>query len=297
MGHDLALINKIQDPLEFCRAMAPAAERICGAKTEEEGMAINLICLQEGISYMDFNRKYHLIKGKPSMKYDSMLAAFKARGGKYSIIERTAERACVRWEYQGEIQEWEYTWEQAKQDRWPWKDPGSKTELKDNWSTPSDRRNMLFARLTSDSLRVICPEVAEGIYTPEEIEDMSSDSAPKAVSGKSAMELVAEAATQAEPESDVVEAEFVVKEEDPKPEPIGTKIEDFATPAQVEQIVKLFDQLAVPVESRNTIVGKRLKDRGLDEMLGISAIDQIARDQASEIIERLREKVSSAAKN
>lgn len=276
MGNDLALINKIQDPLEFCRAMAPAAERICGAKTEEEGMAINLICLQEGISYMDFNRKYHLIKGKPSMKYDAMLAQFKARGGKYTIVERSPDRAAIRWEIDGNVQEWEYTWETAQQDRWPWKDPKTKDELKDNWSTPSDRKNMLFARLVSDSLRVLAPEVAGGIYTPEEVTDIVSESPSTQGSGKSAMEVAAEA----------VVVESVVIEDPPAPAAPPANPNN-ATKDQVEMINSLFESLDVPANARQAILDKR----------GVASVSLLSKEQAKEIIERLREMASSKPKN
>lgn len=278
MGNDLALINKIQDPLEFCRAMAPAAERICGAKTVEEGMAINLICLQEGISYMDFNRKYHLIKGKPSMKYDAMLALFKSHGGKYVILERTPERAAIRWEIDGNVQEWEYTWETAKQDRWPWKDPKTKDELKDNWSTPSDRKNMLFARLVSDSLRVLCPEVAGGIYTPEEVSDIVADSGTQGPA-KSAMEVAAEAVVV----ESVVVKDVPVKESPPEPTPNANA----ATKEQVDLIASLFRDLGIPEASQQGILSKR----------GVGDVSLLSRDQAKEIIERLRERASSTAKN
>ena len=48
-----------------------------------------------------------------------------------------------------------------------------KREIKDNWSTPIDREAMMWARVVSESLRRVCPEIYAGIYAPEEIEDFT----------------------------------------------------------------------------------------------------------------------------
>ena len=43
---------------------------------------------------------------------------------------------------------------------------------KDNWATPRSRMQMLWARVVSDGVRTMAPEICSGIYTPEETADI-----------------------------------------------------------------------------------------------------------------------------
>jgi len=52
-------------------------------------------------------------------------------------------------------------------------------ELKFNWSTPRKRKQMLWARLVSDVVRAIAPQVVKGIYTPEEVADFDKPLKPE----------------------------------------------------------------------------------------------------------------------
>lgn len=169
----LTTYQKVNDPIAFSDSHAEACASLMNCN-KHQGKAVALTCLCEGLTPIEFARRYHLVQGKPAMRADAMLAEFRMNhNGDYDIIERSPTRAAIKLTRDGKTFEAEFTWEEAKQSRWPWndwKDPSK--GLKDNWGTPTDQRNMLWARLVSDSFRVFCPELVAGVYTPEELGDV-----------------------------------------------------------------------------------------------------------------------------
>ena len=140
-----------------------------GADTAAKGFVIATACHQEKMSLMGFQRTYHIIDNSPSMKADAMLARFLELGGKYTIVEKSATRAAISLEIDGRKLEDSFTWEEAKQERYVYNKDGK--TLKDNWSTPRRVKQMLWARLVSDTVRTIEPRVNNGVYTPDETEN------------------------------------------------------------------------------------------------------------------------------
>jgi hypothetical protein len=83
---------------------------------------------------------------------------------------------------------------------------GKTPPLKAKYATPRSRATMLFARLVSASIRVLCPEVNFGMYTEEEVEDIETTARPTPTP----------AATAAKVESRFVEPkETVVESKEP----------------------------------------------------------------------------------
>lgn len=174
-GGALAVYSRVDNPIAFAKEMAKTFAAMTGVPLEQ-GEAVALTCLCEGLTPVDYRRRYHTIDGKPSMRADAMLAEFRLNhGGRHKIVERTAERAAlVLIDRDGNEAPCEFTWEEAQQSRWPWKDwkeAPEKRRLKDNWATPTDRKALLWARCVSDGLRAVCPELVAGVYTPEEMQD------------------------------------------------------------------------------------------------------------------------------
>lgn len=174
----IAVYDTIADKLEFCKEMAQSFTDLTGC-TVGQGRAVALVCLCEGLTPLDFRKRYHMIEGKPTMRADAMLAEFRMNfGGQYRIVSRTADLAAIELTLNGQTSEFSFSWEECLQSRWPWKKgvkPGSQPtadNLKDNYSTPTDRKAMMWARLVSDSLRAMCPELVAGVYTPEEVQDV-----------------------------------------------------------------------------------------------------------------------------
>jgi len=143
-----------------------ARSQMVGCETKEQGVIVAMTCAMEGIHPIEFGRRYHIIKGRPSMRADRMAAEFRARGGKYEI--KTLSRECCECEFTFEKQKLlvKITFEDAKLAGWAL---DSKGGIIPQWKkTPDD---MLFARVMSKGVRRLCPEVVAGIYTPEETQD------------------------------------------------------------------------------------------------------------------------------
>ena len=171
MNNEIAKIeflpmNSLADLKEAGKLLAQSC--MFGAKNEAEGFVIACTCQQERMSLLEFQRTYDIIDNKPSMKADAMLAGLVLLGGTYDIISRTSELAEIKVSIDGREHTDRFSWEEAQDERYI-KDKND--ELKFNWSTPRKRKQMLWARLVSDVVRAIAPQVVKGIYTPEEVAD------------------------------------------------------------------------------------------------------------------------------
>lgn len=330
----LAVYQKVDNPIAFATDMAKTFAAMTGVPLEQ-GSAVALTCLCEGLTPVDYRRRYHTIDGKPTMRADAMLAEFRLNhGGDYEIVSRTADLAAINLiDKKNRSYPFSFSWEECLQSRWPWKSgkgPGDDPvkDIKTNYSTPIDRRNMLWARLVSDSIRAVCPELSAGVYTPEEAEDMAGSgsqvTAPVAVVRPTIAQIVAAgeangngashapqqtAAAQATGEvaasgtteadgdrsDDVVDAEFEpaatagvgseevatseAEEVDADPTP-GT-----ISPTQVRTLTELVEKLEMPHAAVESMLAKR----------NVNAIRSLSKEQAKEIIGKLREKARQLA--
>jgi hypothetical protein len=185
MGSDLVKFNPM--PVSTMADIATEGQLIAqsgmfGAKNPAEGFVIAGICRQAGIPYLDFMQTFHFYHGRVSMKADAMLAKFQEAGGTFEIVERTPEKASAVFSYNGKNYPFSLTWDQAAQEPFVYAGgpdaqmaaldkPLAERKLKDKYKTPISRKQMLWARLVSDSVRCICPKVINGTYTPEEVDD------------------------------------------------------------------------------------------------------------------------------
>jgi hypothetical protein len=316
----LTIFQKVDDPVSFCTAMAKPCAAAAGVPLEQ-GEAVAMVCLIEGITPYQYRRRYHTTPFGPAMRADAMRAEFRMNhGGDFEIIENTGDCGHIRFtDDKGRVFDSRITWEEAQGEPWPWAKncgPGTKVteptiaNLKDNWATPLSRANMLIARATSRGLRVLCPELVAGVYTPEEMGDVI-DAAATIVStddGKAprptAAQLIAQAeAAEAAQFADAVDAEF-----EPAAQPAATEaageseaaaavdpaLEAEApgtvTAKQRKELAELYEQLAVPADSQTAALRKR----------GVNSVRSLSKEQADEILGKLREKsrlVKSTAGN
>jgi hypothetical protein len=158
-----------------------------GCQDAHQGLIIVLDCYVRGMPLLEYQSRNHMIMGKPSMKYDAMLADFDAiEGCRHAVIDKTPEKASVAF-FQtvagAEVENvFTLTWDEAQKEAFPYEGKesaileklarGEKPPLKAKYATPRSRAIMLFARCVSDAIRSIAPQVSAGRYTPEEIEDM-----------------------------------------------------------------------------------------------------------------------------
>lgn len=217
-----ALAQQAANPMEFLSecGKAVAQSGMLGVKTPAQGQTLMLACVCENKTPFQLMREYHVMNdGKLTMRSDAMLAQFRQRGGRFKVVQRTPDVASVELTFDGQSVPFEFTWAEAKDEGFIYARDGS---LKDNYKTPRMRMQMLWARVISDGVRVMCPEVVAGVYTPEEMEETEvvatvsggSSSGTGKVSRASKTTATekpaATTATTTTSKGDVVDAEFTV---------------------------------------------------------------------------------------
>jgi hypothetical protein len=168
------------------------ASGMFGVKNEAQATALMLLCQAEGLHPVMAMRRYHIMNtGRPAMRAEAMLAEYQARGGRVTWEERN--QSVVRATFtnrNGESLTVEWTIAMAKD-----------ANLLGNQTWGKYPRQMLTARVISEGVRTMMPEVVVGIYTPEEIEDME----PVEVHASPAIEMPRRASEAQAIEAEVVE--------------------------------------------------------------------------------------------
>jgi len=161
--------NNALVPLSFDQMMQTAqvvasSKLFPGVATPEQAMTLMMLCRSEGIDPVQALRRYHIIQGRVTMRADAMQAEFQRQGGRIEWKQRddSAAEAIFSHSAGGTITV-----------RWDM-DRAKVAGLagKDTWR--SYARQMLHARCVSEGVRAILPGVVMGVYTPEEVGDMSS---------------------------------------------------------------------------------------------------------------------------
>lgn len=270
----LAVYDRISDPIAAVREMGKdiAHSQMFGCSNEEQGRVLAMTCFAKRMDPLALAERYHLIKGKLSMRADAMLAGLHERGGSHRIIRRTADAAEIEIAINGDTQRFAFTWEEAKQEPFVYgKEEKGKRPLKDNWATPRSRMQMLWARVVSDGVRAMCPEVVCGKYAPEEIGDVASEEAEEAGDQPAERGVRVEAV-------DTIDAEFKVVD---APQ---MKDDGFATADQVTRIMDLYVALQVPFEAQQAALDKR----------GVRSLRSLTSDQAAEMLLKLQAKADES---
>lgn len=161
-----------QTVIEIAEWMGEVITRsqLTGCKSKEHGRYVALTCLARGCDPQYIASRYDIMPKQMRMKSVTMLAEFRRRGGKHKIIERSAERAAVELVYDGNSHVFEFTWEEVKDEDFTTDRDG---ETKDNYATPVKRRTMLWYRVVSDAVTVVCPEVLDDVNVNESNWDWS----------------------------------------------------------------------------------------------------------------------------
>ena len=243
-------ITSVADLQSIGQAIAQSG--MFGINNPGAGLVVVATCQAQGISLLEFQRTYHMIENKPTMKSDAMLAEFRKHGGKYKIVENSLTQAVADFEFEGEKYRGSFTMDDAKRTGDALK-PDGKT-LKHNWQHRSD--DMLWARMVSRSVRRLCPEIVAGIYTPEEVQDFDTDGVPAGARKVTAIpveEAQRRAAGGAVPSSVPVTVEVQAVDFDLCPidcDLHGHKWEEFT----LEQLEAAWDNPAVQEGHRDAII-------------------------------------------
>lgn len=280
MTNEMTVYSRMADPLAFVREFGTeiALSKMFGCANEAQGKVLAMACICEGENPIALSRKYHIIQNNLSMKADAMLAELRARGGKHRVIERTSEKAIVEITYDGQTYTESLTWEDVQQERYIWAKDG---QLKDNWATPRGRRQMLWARVISEAVRTLAPEIVAGTYTPEETRDFVDEHASAAPTTTTwvvdAEQLIRETAAKAT----VATEDVVDVEATPAVDPVKCSAD------QRKQLRTLFDAVGANDEQ----IAKALEKRG------VKAIRYLTSDQADELIATLTKKAATVTDN
>lgn len=155
-------------------SMARMAEAICrsnlfGMSSPDQVLALMLIAQAEGLHPATAARDYNIIKGRPALKADAMLARFQQSGGRVEWREVSDSRCeAVFTHPAGGSVSMDWDIERAQVAGVIAKNPAWKAYP----------RAMLRARVISEGIRTVYPAVIAGVYTPEEIQDITPSLQP-----------------------------------------------------------------------------------------------------------------------
>ena len=172
-----------------------AQSEMFGARNPAEGFVIASMCQQEGISYRRWMETYHFIKGRVSKRADAISTDFIRSGGTIKITQRDADGAKVELTRNGSSYTSSITWRDCVNE--PFVYAGKESDvvaalaaggnatkslkIKDKYATPRSRMQMMWARAISDGVRTLAPDCCQGMYTPEEMDDITPDTAAPVV--------------------------------------------------------------------------------------------------------------------
>lgn len=169
-----SMFDRIADPMQAVTKLGEMLARsgMFGCDKIEQGQVLALACLCERKTPFEIMRQFHIIEGKLSMRADAMLGEFRKRGGKYDWKRTDNEAAIILLTFDTfKAFEVVFTIDDAHRAGLCGpkgvRRPGQQRD--GNWQQRPDA--MLRARVVSVGLRMICPEIVAGVYTPEELFD------------------------------------------------------------------------------------------------------------------------------
>lgn len=146
------------------------AKRVAQSKLfgidEAQAFTLMLLAQADGIHPIHAMRRYHVVKGRPTMKADAMLADMMKRGWiiKWLTSPTDVQRQAAIFTHTTKCQhgqEVAFSIEDAK-----------RADLLGSDMYRKYPSNMLRARMISVACRMLDPDVVAGIYTPEEAAEM-----------------------------------------------------------------------------------------------------------------------------
>lgn len=279
MANELSVYGAVPNATELITTMGNAIHQsgLLGCDNPAQGIVFAMTCFAKNSDPMSLAQRYHVIHARLSMRADAMLAEFRLRGGKHKIVKRIADEATIALTMDGDTQEFSFSWADAKGE--PFVYSGKESEnlrfiaannqqelakrLKSKYATPRARMQMLWARVVSDGVRAMCPEVNLGTYTPEEIDDLDETQA-----SSPAVAAVGTAAPPvASPGNNVIDAEFTPADPD------AGKI----TGKQLSRISELFKALGMDPVKQAASAKKR----------GAESVATLTEEQAGDLLSSL----------
>lgn len=181
-------------------AKSIAASAMFGVKTEDQAMALMLLCQAEGIHPIMALRRYHIIEGRPAYRADALQGEFEREGAilwherdekicaatfwrdKHKMNDAAIKRAKERYDVMinggsearfatpGEITVIRTMVDAVeKKVAMSWNAEKGEYKMKKNWK--QSPRQMLHARCLTEGVRAVNPGLVAGIYTEDEVRD------------------------------------------------------------------------------------------------------------------------------
>lgn len=145
-----------------------AKSNLFGIQTTDQALSLMLLAEAEGLHPATAARDYHLIKGRPSLKSDAMLARHLRSGGKVEWLQYTDEGVEAK-----------FTHPQGGSVTVDWgPDRARKAGLTTSGMYNKFPRQMFRARCISEGVRTVNPGIVVGLYTPEEVVEFDKPEAP-----------------------------------------------------------------------------------------------------------------------
>jgi hypothetical protein len=156
----LATTNRFDEMKQFAIAMVES--KFIPDLTWQQAMVLGMFCEAEDVPFVIGLRDYHVIKNKPVLKTEAMLARFQKAGGRVNRIRADDEEASAEFSHpQAGTLTISWNMERAKR---------SGLAGKENWQKWP--RQMLKARVLSEGIRATYPGATGGALAPEEAEDL-----------------------------------------------------------------------------------------------------------------------------
>lgn len=160
----LEVYKHIDNPFEAAMKIGPhfARSGLFGCDTEQAGTILALACLTEGKTPFDIVRQYDIVKGKLRKKSLAIAAEFRQRGGKIKWINtgEDGKEASAEFTFEEQTITQRFTIADAQR--------AKLVKADSNWEkTPA---NMLRARVLSNGISILCPEIVAGVADPAEDE-------------------------------------------------------------------------------------------------------------------------------
>ncbi|MEO0797330.1 MAG: hypothetical protein AAFX93_19435 [Verrucomicrobiota bacterium] len=179
-------INSPQDALEIGRQIAASGMFGDNIKSPEAGAVIAWMAYGEGSSLAELHSRYHFLPNGPSMKTNVMAARFRELGGEYKILERSDTRAAIEVTVNGQsMGTFQFTMENAIRAKVCFKKDGKTLQM--NWANRP--KKMLWARVLSDTIDALMPEVKSGVNSEDEAEDNLQSDQPEPAAKPKVLDL------------------------------------------------------------------------------------------------------------
>jgi hypothetical protein len=157
-----SIVARSADPIAAVERMGQwlAKSGLFGCDRVEQGYVITLTCVTEGLSPLEFRRVYDIVGSNFRMKAAAAHAHFHARGGttRWVDLGLGGDHATAVFGWKGQEIEVTYTLAQARQARLIKPDSG--------WIKNPDA--MLRARVITNGVGLLCPEISAGEYESED---------------------------------------------------------------------------------------------------------------------------------